>query len=138
MNYVAYNSDGRITQSGACPDDALAFQGAPGTTKLEVDDPVDPNLYYVSSGVLTLLPTKPSAHHEFNYTTQQWVANNDRAWVAIRFQRDQLLAGTDWRVTKAMEAGATLPQAWVDYRQALRDVTTQSDPTNITWPVAPA
>jgi len=26
---------------------------------------------------------------------------------------------------------------WVAYRQALRDLTTQTDPFNITWPASP-
>ena len=30
------------------------------------------------------------------------------------------------------------PQPWLDYRQALRDITNQADPMNIAWPVAPA
>jgi len=28
--------------------------------------------------------------------------------------------------------------AWATYRQALRDITAQKDPLNITWPVKPA
>lgn len=31
----------------------------------------------------------------------------------------------------------TEAQQWASYRQALRDITTQSDPFNIQWPVPP-
>lgn len=52
--------------------------------------------------------------------------------------RDALLAATDWRVTRAMEAGQALPAPWVAYRQALRDVPEQPNfPGDITWPTPP-
>jgi hypothetical protein len=37
-------------------------------------------------------------------------------------ERDKLLAETDWMVIKAQETGVPVPQAWKDYRQALRDL----------------
>lgn len=61
------------------------------------------------------------------------------AWENARVQRDRLIRDTDWRVVKAMdrtEAWAISP--WKNYRQALRDITTQSDPFNITWPTPPS
>lgn len=57
---------------------------------------------------------------------------------AIRRQRDQLLAETDWVTTKAFESGAPADPQWIEYRQALRDM-----PNNyvvgqpIVWPTAP-
>ena len=39
-----------------------------------------------------------------------------------RHTRDQLLADSDWVVTKALEAGGTVPSAWATYRTALRDL----------------
>ena len=41
---------------------------------------------------------------------------------------------TDWRAS----TDRTLSDEWRDYRQALRDVPTQSDPDNITWPTEPS
>lgn len=72
MNYVAYESNGRVTQSGACQEGALEFQGAPGTLKLEVSQPVDPNAFYVLDGALVSMPSRPSVNHKFNYATKQW------------------------------------------------------------------
>ncbi len=40
---------------------------------------------------------------------------------------------TDWRASSDL----TMSDAWKNYRQALRDVPTQSDPYNITWPTEP-
>ena len=54
-------------------------------------------------------------------------------WVGVRAQRNAMLAETDWRASSDL----TLTDAWKTYRQALRDVPTQSDPDNITWPTEP-
>lgn len=83
------------------------------------------------------MPPKPSPHHDFDYRTKQWVANTDKAWAAARQRRSSLLTQTDWRVTKALETGDTLAQDWLDYRQALRDITLQTDPLALVWPVEP-
>ena len=55
----------------------------------------------------------------------------------LRDQRNTLLAETDWMGN----SDVTMSDAWTTYRQALRDITTQtpSDDTlsNITWPTKP-
>ena len=66
----------------------------------------------------------------------------------IRRQRDKLLADSDWvilrhRDEQERELPTTLDasqyRAWLDYRQALRDLPNceQFDPWNVVWPVAP-
>tara|TARA_B100001778_G_scaffold290322_1_gene259752 strand:+ start:1627 stop:2148 length:522 start_codon:yes stop_codon:yes gene_type:complete len=59
-------------------------------------------------------------------------------WKRVRQDRDRLLNETDWIVTKAKETNTNIPAAWKTYRQALRDVPSQSDPDNITWPTKPS
>ena len=59
-------------------------------------------------------------------------------WKRVRSQRDRLLNETDWIVTKATETETSVSSAWKSYRQALRDVPSQSDPDNITWPTKPS
>ena len=61
-----------------------------------------------------------------------------RKWERVRQNRNSRLADSDWVVTKALETGAAVTDAWKNYRQALRDVPTQSDPDNITWPTEPS
>ena len=60
-----------------------------------------------------------------------------RRMANLRDQRNQLLAETDWMGN----SDVTMSTAWKDYRQALRDITTQtpSDDTlsNIKWPTKP-
>lgn len=52
--------------------------------------------------------------------------------------RKQLLAETDWIVTKSLESGEAVPDEWKQYRQALRDIPTQPDfPDSIEWPTKP-
>ena len=66
-----------------------------------------------------------------------WVSGaNDRKAAEVRAERSAKLAATDWT------QGADTPQATKDkyapYRQALRDVPTQSGfPNTVVWPVQP-
>lgn len=59
-------------------------------------------------------------------------------WKRVRQDRDRLLNETDWVVTKATETETSVSSTWKSYRQALRDVPSQSDPDNITWPSKPS
>ena len=61
-------------------------------------------------------------------------ANIYSQWVNIREERNGKLGATDWRASSDL----TLSDAWKDYRQALRDITTQSNPYNINWPIEPS
>jgi hypothetical protein len=56
-------------------------------------------------------------------------------WDVVRAERNKLLADCDW--TQIPDASADAA-AWATYRQALRNITTQSDPFNIVWPVLPS
>lgn len=55
-------------------------------------------------------------------------------WTSVRTQRNQKLSTCDW--TQVADAPVD-QEAWATYRQALRDITTQEDPFNIVWPLAP-
>ena len=59
-------------------------------------------------------------------------------WESIRSHRNNLLSQSDWVVTKALETGVAVTDAWKNYRQALRDVPSQSDVDNISWPTEPS
>jgi hypothetical protein len=47
----------------------------------------------------------------------------DRAIARLRTNRNNLLAETDYIVTKNLEAGTDIPTDWKTYRQSLRDLT---------------
>ena len=67
----------------------------------------------------------------------------EQALSSLRSKRNQLLAETDWVTLKAIDdsndgLGIQLPQVWMDYRQALRDLPANTvDPANPVWPVKP-
>ena len=57
-----------------------------------------------------------------------------------RTERDRRLAACDWVAIKALEAGTSVPSAWVTYRTALRDITSHSDWPDLDagdWPTKP-
>ena len=58
------------------------------------------------------------------------VADN---WANVRLERDRKLAETDYLAL----SDNTLTTNMKTYRQDLRDVPTQSDPDDITWPIKP-
>lgn len=58
-------------------------------------------------------------------------------WSRVRSMRDRRLRDTDWIVARAIERGEQIPEGWIYYRQALRDITKQADPMNIQWPEVP-
>jgi hypothetical protein len=61
--------------------------------------------------------------------------SNDHKWAEVRRQRDAKIAETDWWVLP----DRTPTQAQLDYRQALRDITsTFSSPDVVVWPTKPA
>ena len=51
-------------------------------------------------------------------------------WKNIRADRNRRLAETDYLALNDQNLSAEM----TTYRQALRDITTQTDPDNITWP----
>lgn len=59
-------------------------------------------------------------------------------WKVIRSERDGKLFSCDWTQLDDVPLTAEQVQQWRTYRQALRDITTQPDPFNITWPTPPA
>ena len=57
----------------------------------------------------------------------------DQKWAKIRSKRDELLRECDWWAS----SDVTMSDAQTAYRKTLRDLPTQSDVDNITWPSKP-
>ena len=70
-------------------------------------------------------------------TASEIEANTESQWAKIRSQRDTLLQACDWTQLPDVPLDSKTKEQWVNYRQALRDVTSQADPYNIEWPIAP-
>lgn len=58
-------------------------------------------------------------------------------WTEVRTKRSFHLSQCDW--TQMVDSPLTQSQKtlWATYRQALRDITKQTDPFNIVWPTPP-
>lgn len=69
---------------------------------------------------------------------------SDDVAARVRAERNDKLSDSDWVVTKAVEQNAAdglgiqVPTVWIEYRQALRDITEQAGfPYKVTWPQEP-
>ena len=84
--------------------------------------------------------TKPT---ETEVNSKISALDNAEAMRLLRIERDTRIAKTDWRASSDL----TLTDAWKTYRQALRDITTQTpkldsfyelDLSSVTWPTEPS
>jgi hypothetical protein len=93
----------------------------------------------VSTGEIVQIPYTPEEQAEYDLKKAAWDAGaNDRKAAEVRAERSIKLAQTDWIVIKYLELNANIPGVWEVYRQALRDVPTQSGfPNTIVWPTQP-
>ena len=134
MMGARYDKDGRYVWVGTIDPEVPGFDN----THLYVGH-VNPTSQYhdVESDVPKDMPGRPSAHHEFDFERKKWVFDAAKAWVAVRVKRNSLLVECDWRLMP--DAPTTVQQrpAWEAYRAALRDITKQTDPMDISWPVSP-
>ena len=58
-------------------------------------------------------------------------------WASVRAQQKQKLYESDWTCS-VTDYEVPNKSEWVQYRAALRDVTSQADPFNIVWPPRPS
>ena len=89
-------------------------------------------MYKAVNGVTIEMTAEEIAEHNANIPTEAEILAEK--WVGVRATRNRKIAETDWRASSDL----TLSDEWKTYRQALRDVPTQSDPDNITWPTEPS
>lgn len=106
-------------------------------------------------------PVTPTAEPSVDYTknVSRWAENQGGVWVevwtvadasadeiatrlsnqwdAVRAERNRKLAGSDWTQLPDCPLENTKQTEWATYRQELRDITSQSNPFAIVWPVQP-
>jgi Phage tail assembly chaperone protein len=58
-------------------------------------------------------------------------------WSRTRFTRNELLKDSDYTQLSDLVITPEIKSAWITYRQALRDITTQTDAFNLVWPISP-
>lgn len=82
------------------------------------------------------------AHFQFNVvgnsTVEDWTGPLPKSWKdpnEVRKDRNKLLSDSDWTQVADAPVDKT---AWATYRQALRDITSQSGfPWTVEWPEQP-
>ena len=150
-SYIIYNNIGEIIKYGTCEEELIEFQKGNNENSLILSEPIEISQYYVSNNILTKYTeaefqnkaNRPAYFAFWNNTSMSWddprsqQQRLEQQWINIKIQRDRLLQQSDWRVVKAADTGVPISQSWKDYRQALRDITTQTDPFNIIWPTPP-
>ena len=72
---------------------------------------------------------------QLNVSEEEISYRLENQWEEIRIQRNQLLTECDW--TQLSDISTETKEVWITYRQSLRDITSQSNPFNINWPVKP-
>lgn len=145
--HTLIDADGEVVCVLTFGDDAaLALNMRPGTTAVAGRPPTDDA--YRAGGAWFTRPARPGEHHTWNVTTKVWgdlrtpaQATADK-WTEVRTKRDNMLLVSDWRPVHAADRGGQVMAQWAqspwrDYRQALRDITTQPDPFAISWPTPP-
>ena len=92
---------------------------------------------------LTWLDSKQTQPTETEVDSKIKVLEDAEPMRLLRIERDARIAKTDWRASSDL----TITDAWKTYRQALRDITTQTpkldsnyelDLTSVTWPTEPS
>jgi hypothetical protein len=95
-----------------------------------------------------LAPPKPQATfpQRVDWFNNEWVVRDptegeiNTQLLSIKKECRARLDASDYRVTKALEAGESVPEAWRIYRQRLRDIFNNIDVPDIwhvEWPEAP-
>jgi hypothetical protein len=73
--------------------------------------------------------------NQSNASVEEINSRLELKWIEIRELRDSLLAECDW--TQLSDSPQNTNTDWKTYRQSLRDITSQENAFNITWPAKP-
>ena len=117
--------------------------------------------YYITHALQSLKPEAEWVLRGNDYSGLEWIDSSQtkptetevtnkiaaldaaEAMKLLRVERDARISKTDWRASSDL----TLTDAWKTYRQALRDITTQTpklgsdyelDLSSVTWPTEPS
>lgn len=129
------------------PDNQLAANTPPGHAPIEGVPDRTRKKVDITANVPTLtdhLPDKPAdtVHTTYSWdeTSKEWVGRWTDAVLAaqVRVDRDKRLTACDWVTVRALDQSGTVPENWRAYRQALRDVPSQTGfPRQVVWPTSP-
>lgn len=116
------------------------------------ESPLEPGVFLLPAGSTFVEPPKADQGKEVVWNGESWLLRDvplppapepapepePLTWDMVRAKRNQLLSQSDW--TQLADAPLTQDQknAWIVYRQALRDVPFNFNlPEKVVWPTAP-
>jgi hypothetical protein len=136
MIYTIYvTATGEILRTVQTDDINLQIQ----TGESYVEGSIDSSVYYIANSAAVAIPTKPDQYSLFDFTTKQWVQQENLAIADVLPKRQRALYSSDWTQIPNNPLTAEQQAAWATYRQQLRDIPTQSGyPFNVIWPTPPA
>jgi hypothetical protein len=144
MNFVVYElKTGKIFQSGSCDDSQFDIQRVPdGYAILPIE--ADPFNQYIENNQAISMSEKPADWYIFDYSLKKWAdpISPEQKYKTqaekIVNSRNFLLEKSDWTQIPNNALTIGQQQAWADYRQQLRDITSQAGyPFEVVWPVSP-
>lgn len=117
--FVEFDSDSNIINMGVTYPDA-PYASREGVTRVFVDK----------------LPVNTPLANSSNLLEQ--AVSSEIGWHIVRDQRARLISETAWIRERAFDQGLPVPQEWLDYWQALRDIPqTFENPKDVIWPEQP-
>jgi len=105
---------------------ARTFSDIPQEGMVEFDEPIG---------------TAPTPWSRFSVITKEWVESKpvENVKADIAEERNKLLQNSDWTQLPNNPLTPDQQTAWATYRQALRDIPSQSGyPFDVIWPTPPA
>jgi len=97
-----------------------------------------PDGYKVVGSHYDIIENEVIEYEDIDIITEQEILDSiNSMWVNVRSRRNIELLESDW--TQVLDSPFTEEEKeeWQTYRQSLRDITLQSDPFNIVWPIKP-
>jgi hypothetical protein len=140
MKFLVYSlTTGKINKSINCDNNIIDTQFDKNTENAIASEfDVNYGFFDFNTNNFAPFPLKPNGSYYFDYITKQWVQDQPAQESVIKAQRNQLLQQSDWTQIPNTPLTAEQQQAWADYRQQLRDITSQSGyPFNVVWPTPP-
>ncbi|GEM_PF-1843706 len=135
MSHYAVHEEGRIRRTFTLPKGMRLPKEEAGAVPCGPE--VTMQTHFVRGRAAVRIPPTPGDGWVFDYRAGAWEFSEEMAWQLVRSERDARLKACDWRVLPDSPTPADMRQAWLAYRQALRDVTDQDDPRAIAWPMSP-
>lgn len=138
MNFTIFNkTTGQIIQSGSCPDEYYDLQIVHEDCKI-VPIKSNPFEQYFDNDVLINIPKQIEQDSFFDFKSKKWIVNVEQKIANILSFRKTLLQESDWTQIPNNPLTIEQQQEWENYRQQLRDITSQSGyPFNVIWPTPP-